>query len=62
MIVDANRCYFDTNTGNHQHFFVEKEGLLIDIPGEAIEVAGVPAPPDGLSVDRVDVVVRVRRA
>jgi len=60
-IVDASRCYFDTNTGNHQHFFVEKEGLLIDIPGEAIEVAGVPAPPDGLSVDRVDVVVRVRR-
>ncbi|HEU0160798.1 MAG TPA: Fur family transcriptional regulator [Rhizomicrobium sp.] len=62
VIVDASRCYFDTNTGDHQHFFVEKEGLLIDIPGETIAVAGVPAPPDGLSVDRVDVVVRVRRA
>lgn len=62
VIVDASRCYFDTNTGDHQHFFVENEGLLIDIPGETIAVAGVPAPPDGLSVDRVDVVVRVRRA
>jgi len=61
VIVDASRCYFDTNTGDHQHFFVENEGLLIDIPGETIAVAGVPAPPDGLSVDRVDVVVRVRR-
>ncbi|HMH64951.1 MAG TPA: Fur family transcriptional regulator [Rhizomicrobium sp.] len=61
VIVDASRSYFDTNTGDHQHFFLEKEGLLIDIPGETIAVAGVPAPPPGLSVDRVDVVVRVRR-
>ena len=61
VIVDAARSYFDTNTGDHQHFFVEKEGLLIDIPGESIAVAGVPAPPAGLFVDRVDVVVRVRR-
>jgi Fur family transcriptional regulator, iron response regulator len=62
VIVDAARSYFDTNTGDHQHFFLEKEGLLIDIPGETIAVAGVPTPPPGLAVDRVDVVVRVRRA
>ena len=61
VIVDAARSYFDTNTGDHQHFFLEQEGLLIDIPGETIAVAGVPAPPAGLAVDRVDVVVRVRR-
>jgi len=61
VIVDAARSYFDTNTGDHQHFFLETEGLLIDIPGESIAVAGVPTPPPGLSVDRVDVVVRVRR-
>jgi Fur family iron response transcriptional regulator len=62
VIVDASRSYFDTNTGDHQHFFLESEGLLIDIPGETIAVAGVPTPPPGLAVDRVDVVVRVRRA
>src|SRR5471032_2672944 len=62
VIVDAARSYFDTNTGDHQHFFLEKEGLLIDIPGETIAVAGVPNPPPGLTVDRVDVVVRVKRA
>ena len=61
VIVDSARSYFDTNTGDHQHFFLEREGLLIDIPAETIAVAGVPAPPPGLSVDRVDVVVRVRR-
>jgi Fur family iron response transcriptional regulator len=62
VIVDAARSYFDTNTGDHQHFFLEKEGMLIDIPGHAISVAGVPTPPPGLTVDRVDVVVRVKRA
>jgi Fur family iron response transcriptional regulator len=61
VVVDAARAYFDTNTGDHQHFFVEDEGTLIDIPGEHIAVAGVPAPPKGLTVDRIDVVVRVKR-
>jgi Fur family transcriptional regulator, iron response regulator len=62
VIVDAARGYFDTNTGDHQHFFLEDEGQLIDIPGEAISVSGVPMPPSGMAVDRVDVVVRVKRS
>jgi Fur family iron response transcriptional regulator len=61
VVVDASRSYFDTNVGDHQHFFVENEGVLIDIPGEEISVSGVPAAPPGLAVDRVDVVVRVKR-
>jgi len=61
VVVDASRTYFDTNTGNHQHFFVQDEATLIDIPGENIAVAGVPAPPKGMNVERIDVVVRVRR-
>jgi Fur family iron response transcriptional regulator len=60
VIVDASRSYFDTNTGDHQHFFLEDEGMLIDI-AEHIAVSGVPTPPAGLAVDRVDVVVRVKR-
>ena len=60
VIVDAARGYFDTNTGDHQHFFLEDEGTLIDIPGEDIMVSGVPVPPSGMAVDRVDVVVRVK--
>ena len=61
VMVDAARSYFDTNTGSHQHFYCEGEGSLIDIPGEAISVAGVPQPPKGMAVERVDVVIRLRR-
>ena len=60
VIVDAARSYFDTNVGDHQHFFLEDEGMLIDI-AEHIAVSGVPTPPPGMAVDRVDVVVRVKR-
>ena len=61
VIVDAARSYFDTNVGDHQHFFLEDEGVLIDI-AEHIAVSGVPTPPPGMAVDRVDVVVRVKRS
>jgi Fur family iron response transcriptional regulator len=61
VVVDASRAYFDTNTGDHQHFFVEDSGELIDIDGHQIEVAGIPEPPKGMAVDRIDVVVRVKR-
>jgi Fur family iron response transcriptional regulator len=61
VAVDAGRAWFDTNVNEHQHFYVEDDAMLIDIPGADIEIAGVPAAPRGLKVDRVDVVVRLRR-
>ena len=62
VVVDSGRAYFDTNVGDHQHFYVEEDGALIDIPGDTIAVSNVPNPPKGMAVDRVDVVVRVKRA
>lgn len=62
VAVEAGRYYFDTNVHEHQHFYLEDEGILIDIPGASIEVTGVPAAPGGMVVDRVDVVVRLKRA
>lgn len=62
VVVDAGRFYFDTNTGDHQHFYVEDDGTLIDIPGHEVDVASVPEPPKGMALSRIDVVVRIRRA
>ena len=59
IAVDA-RSYFDPNIGDHQHFFVENDGELINIPGEDITVSGVPTPPKGMAVDRIDVLVRLK--
>ena len=62
VVVDPARSYFDTNTDAHQHFYDEEEGALIDIAGDAIAVSGLPPPPKGTAIARVDVVVRIRRA
>jgi Fur family transcriptional regulator, iron response regulator len=61
VVVDATRSYFDTNMGEHQHFYCEDEGELMDIPGGDIVIDNHFVPPPGTTVERVDVVVRVRR-
>jgi Fur family iron response transcriptional regulator len=61
VAVDGAKTYFDTNTRDHHHFFIEGEDGLIDIPGEPLAVGALPAPPEGMEIDRVDVIVRLRR-
>ena len=61
VVVAPGRSYFDTNTGHHHHFFVEPDNELHDFPSHDVTIAGLPAPPKGTKVSRVDVIVRVRR-
>jgi Fur family iron response transcriptional regulator len=61
IAIGGQRAYFDTNTSNHNHFFVEAEGELVDIPGDGIRVEGLPEPPEHLIVSHIDVVVRLVR-
>lgn len=59
LAINGAKAYFDTNTSNHNHFFIESEGALRDIPASAIRVEGVPEPPEGMEISHIDVVVRV---
>ena len=61
VTVDGTRTYFDTNTGDHHHFYREEDGMLLDIESDGITVGGLPEPPGGCRVERVDVVVRLRK-
>jgi Fur family transcriptional regulator, iron response regulator len=61
VVVNPGRSYFDTNVSDHHHFFFEDSGHLLDIPGKDIGVTGVPLPPDGAAIRRVDVIIRVER-
>lgn len=60
VIVEASQSHFDTNVGPHQHFYEEEAGRLTDISAD-IGVSGLPQPPKGTKIQRVDVVVRIRR-
>lgn len=57
--VDGGKTFFDTNTSDHNHFYIETEGKMVDIPSESIRVEGLPKPPEGLKISHVDVVVRL---
>jgi Fur family iron response transcriptional regulator len=61
VAVDGARTYFDTNTSDHHHFYVEGEDAVLDIAGTQVSVDGLPEAPEGHEIVRVDVVVRLRR-
>ena len=58
--IDSSKTYFDTNTGNHHHFYSETTNEVIDMPEGFVTVENLPSPPEGMEISRVDVVVRVR--
>ena len=60
VAVDGSKTYFDTNTSDHHHFFVEDDNEVFDIP-VGVDIGRVPEPPPGYEISRVDVVVRLRR-
>lgn len=59
LAIDGSRTVFDTNTSNHNHFYIERDGQLLDIPSDSIRVDGLPQPPEGMRISHIDVVVRL---
>lgn len=59
--VDGAKTYFDTNTSDHHHYVCGEDGTIFDVPGGSLRVTGLPAPPEGMEIARVDVVVRLRK-
>mgnify|MGYP006298679921 CR=1 FL=1 len=59
--VDSGQSYFDTNVAHHHHFFVPETGAVMDIEGDEMRLDTAPTPPPGYAVERVDVVVRLRK-
>ncbi len=60
LAVESARTYFDTNTSDHHHFFVEGENRVYDIDNGPVRVINLPDPPEGMEIANVDVVVRLR--
>lgn len=61
VLVDPSKIFYDSNMHPHHHFYDIGSGELEDIDSDRIEIAALPEAPEGLEIDGVDVVVRVRR-
>ena len=59
VIVDGNRCYFDTRLDNHSHFYWESTGKLTDAPGNFLEIKNLPKPPKNSKITNVDIIIRL---
>lgn len=59
--VDGERTYFDTDTGNHHHFYIEAERRILDVPPGQVRIGRLPEPPAGYEIAKVDVVIRLKR-
>lgn len=59
LAIEGSKTFFDTNVSNHNHFLIETDGRVMDIPGDCIRVDGVPQPPPGMRISHIDVVIRL---
>jgi Fur family iron response transcriptional regulator len=59
VVVEPGRSYFDTNVSDHHHFYCDGDGRLEDIPGDSISLACLPTPPAGMTISRVEVIIRI---
>ena len=60
VAIEGSKTYFDTNINEHHHYFIEGENRVVDIPADTVTFAGLPVPPEGMEISRVEVVVRLR--
>lgn len=60
VVVERGCSYFDTNIEDHHHFFHVDRRQLEDIACDCVALAAMPQAPAGRSIDRVDIIIRVR--
>ncbi|MHC5306456.1 iron response transcriptional regulator IrrA [Bartonella sp. LJL80] len=63
IAVEGSKTWFDTNTSDHHHFYLEGENRIIDIPhgpeGQPI-IDNLPPPPQDMEISHVDLIIRLR--
>jgi Fur family iron response transcriptional regulator len=62
VIVDPTRVFYDTNTGDHHHFYNVDTGELQDIEPSSLQCSKLPELPEGTVAEGVNIIVRVRNA
>jgi len=62
VIVDPSRVFYDTNTGEHHHFYNIDTGELRDIDAGEIRIDTLPELPAGTTAQGVGVIIRVSTA
>jgi Fur family iron response transcriptional regulator len=60
LIIDPAKVVYDPNTSAHHHFYDVVTGQLTDVPGDQIQVLGLPPLPPGTVAEGIDIIIRTR--
>lgn len=60
VIVDPTRIFYDSNMRPHHHFYNMISGELSDICDDQLTLTTLPALPEGMVADSIDIIVRIR--
>ncbi len=60
VIVDPSKHVYDTNVEKHHHLYHIDTGRLQDIDPAEIMLSGLPDLDEGVEIEDVDIVIRVR--
>ncbi|MET3588942.1 Fur family iron response transcriptional regulator [Bartonella silvatica] len=63
IAVEGSKTWFDTNTSDHYHFYIEGENRILDIPCNSEEfpiIGNLPQPPEGMEISHVDLIIRLK--
>lgn len=60
LAVEPGKTMFDSNPLPHHHLYNSATGELTDIPADTLRLSGAPVLPDGLELEQIEVIVRVR--
>jgi Fur family iron response transcriptional regulator len=60
VVVDPGKQIYDTNTSLHHHIYNTDTGELKDVGAQNLTVSGLPALEEGIEIEGVDIVVRVK--
>jgi len=60
VIVDPSKHVYDTNVDKHHHLYHIDTGRLQDIDPAEIMLSGLPDLDEGVEIEDVDIVIRVR--
>ena len=62
VIVDPSKVFYDSNTGEHHHFYNVDSGELTDIDAREVMISNLPDLPANTQPAGVDIIFRIRES
>ena len=60
LSINSEKIYFDTNMSSHHHFYNKEDEELVDVSNN-LKISGLPNPPKGKRIEKIEVLVHLKK-